>query len=102
MKLALLYIILINVFTFFVYGYDKHLAKRGARRVPEKHLIGLALIGGSVGAWLGMTTFRHKTQHPKFTIGVPLILLAQVVLVVVLLFKGSLNDAAEFFNGLFK
>lgn len=71
-------LLLINVITFAVYGYDKFCAKRGAWRVPEIRLLGLAALGGSVGALLAMFLFRHKTKHLKFTIGVPVILGLQV------------------------
>mgnify|MGYP000018228558 FL=1 len=71
-------LLLINAITFAVYGYDKFCAKRGAWRVPEIRLLGLAALGGSVGALLAMFLFRHKTKHLKFTIGVPVILGLQV------------------------
>lgn len=73
----------LNVLTFLVYGWDKLCAKReGARRVPEKTLLFLAVIGGSVGAILGMHFFRHKTRHAQFRYGLPLILALQVGLLV--------------------
>ncbi len=71
-----------NLVVFCVYGYDKRCAIKDKWRVPEKVLIGLALFGGSVGAYLGMTVFRHKTKHTKFTVLVPLFLLIHIVLVV--------------------
>ena len=71
-----------NLVVFCVYGYDKRCAIKDKWRVPEKVLIGLALFGGSVGAYLGMTIFRHKTKHTKFTVLVPLFLLIHIVLVV--------------------
>lgn len=57
---------------------DKYKARKKLWRIPEATLIGVAVIGGSVGALAGMYTFRHKTKHPKFTIGVPLILFMQI------------------------
>lgn len=57
---------------------DKYKARKKLWRIPESTLMGVAVIGGSVGALAGMYTFRHKTKHPKFTIGVPLILLMQI------------------------
>ena len=66
--------------TFTVYGVDKAKARRGAWRVPEKTLFLLPLLGGSVGALLGMLVFRHKTKHWYFVWGIPLILLAQIAL----------------------
>ena len=75
-----IYLIGINVLTFLVYGVDKWKAKRDKWRIPEDTLIWLAVAGGSVGALLGMYLFRHKTKHWKFQIGIPVILLVQVVL----------------------
>lgn len=74
------YLIGINVLTFLVYGVDKWKARKDRWRIPEDTLIWLAIVGGSVGALLGMYLFRHKTRHNKFQIGVPVILLVQVVL----------------------
>lgn len=77
----LVYLAAVNVLTFFAYGGDKLRAKTaGARRTPEKTLLGLAVIGGSLGALLGMQVFRHKTRHWYFKYGVPAILLAQLAL----------------------
>ena len=73
--------------TFTVYGVDKAKARRGAWRVPEKTLFLLPLLGGSVGALLGMLVFRHKTKHWYFVWGLPLILLAQIALAVWVYFK---------------
>lgn len=75
-------ILAINLLTFLLYGIDKWKAKRSRWRIPESVLLGLAAIGGSVGAWLGMHVWHHKTQHKKFRYGVPAILVAQVVLLV--------------------
>ena len=78
----LIYLAAVNVVAFAVYGADKRRAKKDKRRVPEKTLFLLAIIGGSVGAWAGMYTFRHKTSHWYFVWGIPAILLAQVALAV--------------------
>lgn len=75
-------LIAINVLTFIVYGIDKLKAKKGWWRIPEATLLLLALVGGSIGAWCGMTLFRHKTKHLKFKIGVPLIFLLQLALLI--------------------
>ena len=80
-KLIVIYLIAINVVTFFLYGIDKWKAKRSKWRTPEATLLGLAVIGGSVGAWLGMKVWHHKTQHKKFKYGLSLILLAQIALI---------------------
>lgn len=81
------WLIAINLVTFAVYGADKRRARRGAWRVPEKTLFLLPLLGGSVGALLGMRVFRHKTKHWYFVWGVPAILLAQVALAAWLLYR---------------
>lgn len=79
---ALVYLALVNVIAFAVYGADKRRAKKDKRRVPEKTLFLLAIIGGSVGALAGMYTFRHKTRHWYFVWGIPAILVIQIVLTV--------------------
>jgi len=80
--LVLLYLILINAASFLLMLADKLKAKRGAWRIPEKTLLGVAAVGGSIGALAGMYTFRHKTKHLKFTLGIPVILMVQVGLVI--------------------
>ncbi len=80
-NILLTYAVLINALGLFLMGWDKRQAMRGGWRVREKQLIGTALIGGSVGVWLGMRLFRHKTQHWLFRLGVPLIVLAQATTV---------------------
>ena len=80
--LVLLYLILINAAAFVLMLADKLKAKRGAWRIPEKVLIISALLGGSIGALMGMYTFRHKTKHIKFTVGIPVILVVQSILAI--------------------
>ncbi|WP_296771794.1 DUF1294 domain-containing protein [Selenomonas sp.] len=72
------YLFVINIVVLVVYGGDKLFAKLDKWRVPEKFLLLLALLGGSVGALLAMQIFRHKTRHFKFRYGVPVILLLQI------------------------
>lgn len=74
------YLVLVNAATFLVYGIDKLKAKRGKWRIPESTLLLLAAIGGSLGAWLGMKVWHHKTMHKKFQYGVPLLLFLQLAL----------------------
>ena len=76
------WLVLINTVTFLIFGVDKLLAKhpRFRQRVPEKNLLLLAVVGGSVGALLGMYLFRHKTLHRVFRVGVPVILAVQLLL----------------------
>ena len=76
----IVYLIILNVVTFLVFGLDKWKAKRRKWRVREAALLLLAVLGGSIGAWVGMYVWHHKTLHKKFRYGVPLILLAQIVL----------------------
>ena len=83
----LVWLAAINLVTFAVYGIDKAKAKRGAWRVPEKTLFLLPLLGGSLGALLGMRVFHHKTKHWYFVWGIPLILPAQIALAVWLYVK---------------
>ncbi len=78
------YLVAVNVLTFFVYGYDKGLAKRRRWRVSEATLLTLAAIGGSAGALMGMYFWRHKTQHKLFVIGVPAIFVIHLVIAVAL------------------
>lgn len=82
MRIMLIYYLLaVNMLTFIVFGVDKWKAQRGRWRVPEATLMGLAALGGSVGAWLAMQLFRHKTQKKKFRYGVPALFVLQVAAV---------------------
>lgn len=72
------YLVAINVLTFLVYGLDKLKAKKGKWRIPEHALLLLAVVGGSIGALLGMKAWRHKTMHKKFRYGIPFIFALQV------------------------
>jgi uncharacterized membrane protein YsdA (DUF1294 family) len=82
LHIALIYLAVINVVTFFVYGIDKWKAKKSKWRIREAALLGLAVLGGSIGAWLGMKVWHHKTQHKKFKYGVPAIIIVQLALIV--------------------
>jgi len=86
-QLIITYLILVNAAAFLLMLADKYKAKKGAWRIPEATLIGSALLGGSIGAIAGMNLFRHKTKHPKFYIGLPLILALQIVLGLVIALK---------------
>ena len=70
---------IINIVTFIIYGIDKYKAKKGKWRIPENSLIGLAIIGGSIGAYIGMRVWHHKTMHLKFKYGIPLIIIIQLI-----------------------
>lgn len=78
MEYLLLYLLIINAIGFLLMLVDKWKAKNKRWRIPEATLMGVAVIGGSVGSLLGMHMFRHKTRHPKFTLGIPLILALQL------------------------
>ena len=82
MKYVCIYLVIINIFTFITYGVDKRKAVKNRWRIPERTLLILAAAGGSPGAWLGMRLFRHKTRHPKFNIGVPVIFALQLTAVI--------------------
>ena len=82
--LLLVWLAVINLLTFIVYGADKRRARKGKWRVPEKTLFLLPLLGGSIGALLGMRVFHHKTKHWYFVVGMPLILVCQTALAIYL------------------
>lgn len=70
----------INAITFVVYGIDKYKAKKAKWRISEATLLLLAALGGSIGAWMGMRVWHHKTMHRKFKYGIPALLLMQIAL----------------------
>ena len=74
------YLLAINAVTFIVYGIDKYKAKKAKWRISEATLLLLAVLGGSIGAWIGMKVWHHKTMHKKFKYGIPAILLIQIAL----------------------
>lgn len=74
------YLLTINTVAFIMYGIDKYKAKKAKWRIPEATLLLLAVLGGSIGAWMGMKVWHHKTMHKKFKYGIPAILLIQVAL----------------------
>ena len=81
-KHIIIYLVIINIIGFLAMLIDKQKAKRGSWRIPEKTLIILTAIGGGIGTLIGMYTFRHKTKKLKFTIGIPAILIAEILLVI--------------------
>ena len=85
MKYLMIYLLTVNALAFLLMLIDKQKAKKHLWRIPEATLMLSAAIGGSIGALLGMYTFRHKTRKPKFYIGIPLILLLQVALALYLI-----------------
>lgn len=78
MKILYSYLLIVNIVTFFVYGLDKRKARRKRWRIPERTLLGLAALGGALGAAAGMGVFHHKTRKPAFRWGVPALLILWV------------------------
>ena len=85
-KNIVMYLIIINIIGFYVMWSDKRKAKKGKWRIPENTLFLITLLGGGIGTIAGMYTFRHKTQKLKFTIGLPAILILEIVLAIYLKF----------------
>ena len=86
MRLLMWYLIVINIVTWIAFGLDKWKAKTGKWRIPERTLLLLALIGGSLGALAGMIMFRHKTRKAKFFISVPVMFVVHCVIVAMLVY----------------
>ena len=85
MNIILGYLLAVNITSFLLYGIDKYKAKKGRWRISEATLLLMAVIGGSIGAWVGMRIWHHKTMHKKFEYGIPIIIILQVALAVYLL-----------------
>jgi len=84
LSLLIVYIIAVNIIGFALMGNDKRRARKNAFRIPEATLFAFSIIGGSIGMLIGMYTFRHKTKHMTFKIGIPLIIFLQVLFIVLL------------------
>lgn len=78
LKVLIYYLLGINVLAFIIYGIDKYKARKAKWRISEATLLLLAVAGGSVGAWMGMRVWHHKTLHKKFRYGIPAILILQM------------------------
>ena len=87
MKYLLIYLLIVNALGFLLMLVDKWKAKHNRWRIPEATLMGVAALGGSVGSLIGMYTVRHKTRHIKFTLGIPVILVAQIALAIYLIWR---------------
>ena len=85
--IIILYVVAVNVVSFLMMGIDKRKAVKRAFRIPESTLFVLAIIGGSIGAIVGMHLFRHKTRHWYFLYGMPVILALQIILILAVLFS---------------
>lgn len=81
------YLIIINIIGVLIMYVDKRKAKYGRWRIPEKTLLTVALLGGTVGTLIGMYWFRHKTQKLKFVLGFPTILISEIVIITYFLLK---------------
>ena len=79
MRLLIIYLLIINALGFLLMLIDKYKARKNLWRIPEKTLLGVALMGGSIGSYAGMQIFRHKTKHPQFYIGIPVIMALQLI-----------------------
>lgn len=86
-KYIIIYFLIINLIGFFIMWYDKHQAKWGNWRVPEKTLFIITFLGGGFGTIAGMYTFRHKTKKLYFSIGFPTILISEIALIIYLCVK---------------
>ena len=84
-KNIIIYLLGINVITFFAMWLDKYKAKKGKWRTQEKTLFTLVALGGGIGGIAGMYTFRHKTKKSRFIIGFPLIIIMQILLIIVII-----------------
>lgn len=82
----IIYLLVINVLGFFAMGFDKWKAKRGKWRIPEDSLFMFTILGGGIGTIAGIYTFRHKTKKLKFTVGMPLLLILEILLFIYLQF----------------
>lgn len=92
LKIILIYLLIINLIGFALMGIDKRKAIHHKYRIPEKTLFLTALLGGSIGSILGMQTFHHKTKHWYFVIGMPAILILQILLIFFLFHLGILHN----------
>ena len=84
-KLLLAYLFIVNAAGFLLMLTDKIKAKKNAWRVPEKALFLVSLLGGSLGSLIGMYTFRHKTKHFSFVLGIPLIFAVQIIIAILMM-----------------
>ena len=81
-QIAVIYLILINILGFLIMGLDKHKAKMAERRIPENTLFMFTILGGGIGTIAGMYVFHHKTKKMKFKVGMPLILILEILIFV--------------------
>ncbi len=89
---GLIYVAAVNIIAFVMFGADKSKARRGKHRIRERSLFLISFAGGAIGAFLGMKIFRHKTKHKSFTLGIPAILILQVIISVLLYQYGIIEQ----------
>ncbi len=89
MRLVFIYLLIINLFTFYLFGLDKKKARLHQWRIPESKLLLVAIFGGSLGGLMGMLFFRHKIRKIKFVLGIPVILVVQLFLLYFLQKQGT-------------
>lgn len=85
-KNIVIYFIIINVIGFLAMGIDKYKAKKDMWRIPEKTLFLIAILGGGIGSLIGMYLFKHKTKKAQFQLGIPVILITEIVIIIYLLY----------------
>ena len=81
----ILLLLVLNLISFALFGIDKAKAKAGAWRIPERVLLWSAVLSGGIGAYLGMRMFHHKTRKPRFAVGIPCIMIAEAVILILFL-----------------
>jgi len=84
--IVIIYLIIVNITAAFMTVYDKKAARKHKRRIPEKELMLIAFLGGGIGMYLTMRKIKHKTQRRKFMVGIPVIVIAETVCFIVLIF----------------
>lgn len=97
-----LYIVIINIIGFLLMFIDKKKAIKGSYRISEKALFVTAAFLGAVGIYLGMYSFRHKTKHNLFTIGIPILIIINILSIYYILSNNILNNILNYFFDLFK
>ena len=90
MNYIILYLLLINLLGFLVMAWDKYKAEKGHWRTKEQTIFIITVLGGGIGTIAGMYAFRHKTKKLNFTIGLPVILIVEIVLIIYYIFKGGI------------
>lgn len=89
LPVVLVYLIAVNALDLVLFGIDKWKAKHAQWRISEPTLLAVAAIGGSIGSWIGMKMWHHKTLHKKFKYGIPLIMMVQFALLLFALYKAN-------------